>query len=130
MRSIFTRNFVLFVSVLFFGTNLYSQTFSDDFETYSVGAYLGESSTKWTTWSKMPGTDEDVKITDEKALSGTKSIKFTSTSSSGGPQDVVLPFGKKYTTGQFTLKLNFFIPSEKQGTSMFKAILPLVQCGL
>ncbi|MCB0659788.1 MAG: Omp28-related outer membrane protein [Saprospiraceae bacterium] len=115
MRSIFTRNFVLFVSVLFFGTNLYSQTFSDDFESYSAGAYLGESSTKWTTWSKMPGTDEDVKITDEKALSGTKSIKFTSTASTGGPQDVVLPFGKKYTTGQFTLKLNFFIPSGKTG---------------
>ena len=47
-----------------------SQTFSDDFESYSVGSYLGSSSTDWTTWSGAEGGAEDVQITDNNASSG------------------------------------------------------------
>ena len=75
--------------------------FTDDFESYTVGSYLAVSSPIWTTWSNLPGSSEDVKITDLDAHSGTKSIYLSSTSSSGGPADLILPFGAAYNTGQF-----------------------------
>ena len=116
MNPTFTKFCILLFAMLGMSSIAWSQvTFSDDFEAYTVGEYLGNSSTKWTTWSNKPGSDEDVKITDEKALSGTKSIKFSSTAASGGPQDVVLPFGKRYTSGNLDLNLNFFIPEGKSG---------------
>lgn len=90
-------------------------SFSDDFESYTVGEYLGPQSDKWTTWSVKDGTTEDTKITNAKAASGTKSIYFSSTSSTGGPQDVVLPFTDSYTSGVYKIGMKLFIEAGKTG---------------
>ncbi|MBK7008887.1 MAG: T9SS type A sorting domain-containing protein [Saprospiraceae bacterium] len=90
-------------------------SFSDDFESYTVGEYLGPQSDKWTTWSVKDGTTEDTKITNAKAASGTKSIYFSSTSASGGPQDVVLPFTDAYTSGVYKIGMKLFIEDGKTG---------------
>lgn len=89
----------------------WAQSFSDDFESYDTDSYLGASSETWTTWSGSTGSNEDVKITEAKANSGTKSIYFSSTSNNGGPQDVVLPFGNKYTTGAFSFTTSMYVES-------------------
>jgi len=89
---------------------LSGQVFSDDFESYSVGDFLGVASGEWTTWSGNVGSSEDVRITDEKANSGDKSIKFSSIASSGGPQDVVLFYGGlKLTSGFLNSKMSMLV---------------------
>jgi hypothetical protein len=94
------------------------QTFSDDFESYTVNTpLLGMQSANWRTWSSATGGGtEDVPVvtTDNHTTAGSKSIYFSSTSATGGPDDVILPFGTTpLTTGQFTFTSWFKIPSGK-----------------
>lgn len=77
-----------------------AQAFYDDFETYTPGTYLADSSNVWVTWNNAPGTSEDVLIDNKDAFSGSNSIFFESTYG-GGPQDVVLPFGGVRNSGHF-----------------------------
>ncbi len=90
-----------------------AQTFTDNFDTYNVGDFLGVASPTWTTWSNAPGTTEDVTITNNDAFSGTNSIYLLASSSNGGPQDVVLPFGAEYNTGQFDFSAYFKVDANK-----------------
>ena len=69
-----------------------AQTFSDDFESYNVGDYIGVESTEWTTWSGTVGGNEDAPVVEDNAHSGSNSTYYSSTSGTGGPQDVILPF--------------------------------------
>jgi hypothetical protein len=83
-----------------------AQTFSDNFESYTVGSKLGPQSPDWGTWSGAGGGADDVLVanTDNHTLpTGSKSIYLQSTSATGGPSDVVLKFGTTpLTTGHFT----------------------------
>ena len=104
-------------SILFFmsmvaSSAMYAQ-FSDDFESYTVGSYLGTSSADWTTWSGTEGGAEDVTITNNNASSGSQSIYFSSTSANGGPADVVLPFDQVYNSGNFSFEANFYVEAGK-----------------
>lgn len=87
-----------------------AQSFSDDFESYNIGDFIGQQSSTWTTWSGATGNAEDAAVTDARAASGSKSIYFAG-AAAGGPQDVILPFGGKYTTGQFDMSMNFYVAS-------------------
>src|SRR5574343_57537 len=100
--------------LLLFGAGVaQAQSFNDDFESYTAGSKLGPQSTQWTTWSGTEGGTEDANVVTNEAHSGTKSIYFSSTSTSGGPQDVVLPFGGPYTSGIFEFKSWFKVPTAK-----------------
>ena len=102
---------------------LQAQTFSDDFESYTTGK-LGPQSSDWTTWSGADGGTDDVNVvtTDNHTPGGTKSLYFTSTSATGGPSDVVLPFsGAPLKTGQFTFTAWFKVPAGKWGYFNFQA---------
>ena len=66
------------LAIAFFSFDGQSQFIVEDFESYEAGDYLGLSSDSWTTWNDMEGTEEDVMITDERASSGTNSIKLFS----------------------------------------------------
>lgn len=93
-----------------------AQTFSDDFESYTSGIALGPQSPDWRTWSGLGGGSDDVNVvtTDNHTVSGSKSIYFSSTSSTGGPSDCVLPFGAApLTTGHFTFTAWFKVPAGK-----------------
>lgn len=93
----------------------FAQTFNDDFESYTAGAYLGpQSGGAWTTWSNAPGTTEDVYVSSADAASGSKSLYFSSTSASGGPTDLVRNFGV-LNTGQFTMEFNMKVNNGKAG---------------
>jgi hypothetical protein len=95
-----------------------AQTFSDDFESYTLNTpLLGMQSPTWRTWTSTTGGGaEDVPVvsTDNHTAGGSKSIHFSSTAATGGPDDVILPFGTTpLTTGQFTFTSWFKVPSGK-----------------
>lgn len=98
-----------------------SQSFTDDFESYTAGSKLGPQSPNWTTWSNGDGGTEDVNVVTSAAHSGTKSIYFSSTSATGGPADVVLPFAGPHTQGIFEFKAWFKVPTSKTAYFNFQA---------
>ena len=106
MKKLYTLSLMLFISVAFINAQ---SSFSDDFESYSVGDKVGTVSSEWTTWSGATGGNEDATVTDNQASSGSNSIYFGSTSANGGPQDVVLPFGGKLESGLFTFSIKVYV---------------------
>lgn len=104
---------ILFLMSVVASSTIFAQTFSDDFESYSVGSYLGTSSADWTTWSGTEGGAEDVTINNNNASSGDQSIYFSSTAANGGPADVVLPFDQVYNSGNFSFEANFYVEAGK-----------------
>ena len=115
------KKVLLFWSVVFVSASSYGQIFSDDFESYAPGSYVGPQSPSWSTWSGTEGGAEDAQITNNQASSGTNSIYLSSTSSTGGPQDVVLDFGPVYNSGVFTFQSDFYVNSGKTGYFNFQA---------
>ena len=105
----------------------FSQTFIDDFESYTPGAYLGLSSANWTTWSNAPGTSEDVLITTANASSGSNALYFSSTLAGGGPQDVILPFNQVYNSGNVSFESNFYVETGKGAYFNMQATLTVGQ---
>jgi hypothetical protein len=107
MRKIYT----LF-AFLCLGMGLFAQsTFTDDFEAYNVGDYIGQVSPNWTTWSGTTGGVEDAQVVTSQASSGTKSAYWFSNAPGGGPQDVILPFGGQHTTGTFHYEMKMYVSS-------------------
>lgn len=84
-------------------------TFFEDFESYIDGDLIAATNPSWTTWSNAPGSAEDAPVSTEQAYSGVNSLKLYSSSSSGGPDDVVLPFGGKYDVGTFHFEMYMFV---------------------
>lgn len=95
--------------------NLNAQLFSDNFDAYTAGQYLGPQSLTWSTWSGTEGGNEDVQISSTNASSAPNAIYFSSTAANGGPQDVVLKFGQLYNSGVFTLQNKFYVNAGKKG---------------
>ncbi|MEY4289645.1 MAG: hypothetical protein RLZZ30_1733, partial [Bacteroidota bacterium] len=92
----------LFIASVLLCSTSFAQLFSDNFDSYTAGSYLGPQSLSWSTWSGTEGATEDVTITNNNANSAPNSIYLASTAASGGPQDVVLKFGQVYNSGIFT----------------------------
>ncbi|NBY39969.1 MAG: hypothetical protein EBQ66_03480 [Flavobacteriia bacterium] len=92
-----------------------AQLFSDNFDSYTVGQYLGPQSLTWSTWSGTEGGAEDAQITATQSSSAPNSIYLASNAANGGPQDVVLKFGQLYNSGIFTLRNKFYINNAKKG---------------
>ena len=108
------KKFILFTAALVLGLGAIAQvSFIDDFESYTVGDYIGSSSAEWTTWSGATGGTEDVAVGNAQANSGANSIYFSSSSSGGGPQDVVLPFGGAYDNGTFMIRMAIYVEAGK-----------------
>lgn len=111
MKKIATLTFGCFMALA-----SQAQTFSDDFESYTL-SLLGPQSADWRTWAGAGGGADDAAVvnTDNHTTAGSKSVYFSSTSASGGPQDVVLPFtpSAPLTTGQFNFTTWFKIPAAK-----------------
>jgi len=117
MKNIFT-----FLLTLILIPSVQAQyDFFDDFESYNLGDYIGDSSPNWTTWSGTTGNNEDVQTTNNNASSGNQSIYFTSSSQNGGPQDVVLPFGEVFDQGDFLFSTNFYVEANSGAYFNFQA---------
>ncbi|MFK8045582.1 MAG: T9SS type A sorting domain-containing protein [Crocinitomicaceae bacterium] len=107
------KNKYFLVGLLACSFSVNAQNFSDDFESYSVGDFIGASSPVWTTWTGAVGGSLDAAVTNADASNGSHSIYFQSTNPNGGPQDIVLPFGGAHNSGQFSYKSSFFVESGK-----------------
>lgn len=90
-----------------------AQTFTDDFESYTVGAMLAATSSDWETWSSANGGADDVAVTNANAHSGNNSVYFASAAANGGPADVVMPFPGELAVGQFNLEMWLYINPNK-----------------
>lgn len=95
--------------------------YTQNFDGFTVGDYIGVQDTNWTTWSGTTGGTEDAQVSATQAKSGANSIYFNSTAASGGPQDVVLKFGDSYNTGQFSFEQAVFVEAGKGGYFNFQA---------
>jgi hypothetical protein len=104
MKNFFTLCFCFAVALSLTGQD----TFSDDFEAFSVGDFVSSGASNWTTWSGNVANAEDARVTDDMAASGSNSIAFVG-AAGGGPQDVVLDFGGVRNSGQFDFSANFFM---------------------
>ncbi len=93
-------------------TAIQAQTFTDNFDSYTAGSWLCVSNNAWKTWGNAPGGADDVKISNTKAYSGSNSLYFGSVS--GGPSDIILPFGGQYNTGSLDLNFYLFVESGKK----------------
>jgi len=117
MKKLFT----LIIGAVFV-LNISAQTFSDNFDSYAVGDYIGVVGTDWTTWSGITGSEEDAQVTDTRASSSPHSIYFQSTTANGGPQDVVLEFGgNEFAVGQFLFESSFFVETDNGAYFNFQA---------
>jgi len=109
----------------------YAQSMNENFDSYSAGSYMGLNSTAWSTWSGSVGGAEDCQISTAQAFSGTNSIYFVGSTAGGGPQDVIVPFGGVYNTGQFVFESEFYVVTNKgayfnfQGTNVVGQIWSL-----
>ena len=112
---------LLLSSVTILQTN--GQVFSDDFESYTIGIALGPQSPNWATWTGAGGGADDVNVSnsDNNTSGGSKSLYFSSTSASGGPEDVVLPFSTSpLTSGFFSYSTWLKIPAGKSSYFNFQ----------
>jgi hypothetical protein len=98
-----------------------AQTFIDDFEGYNAGDYIGVESLEWTTWSGAIGGTEDAQVVTDQAHSGNNSTYYSSTATTGGPQDVALYFNGEHNTGGFNFKSWFYVESGKGAYFNFQA---------
>lgn len=100
----------LFAIFCMFQAQLQTVIFSDDFETYSVGDKLAQTSslTEWTTWSGATGGTEDPAISNTWAVSGSNSVKIIPNN------DLVLDLGDK-TTGRYQIEFKILISTAKIG---------------
>ncbi|HLG02978.1 MAG TPA: Omp28-related outer membrane protein, partial [Bacteroidia bacterium] len=98
-------------------------SFFDDFESYTVGQYIGAVSPAWTTWSGTTGGTEDTQVnnTMNNTTGGSNSVRYSSTSATGGPQDCVLPFGGQYNTGTFNYAMDMFVTPSQGAYFNFQA---------
>ncbi len=103
------KQFLLPCALLIF-SSAFGQTplLEEDFESYSVGDYIGATSAYWTTWSGATGGAEDGQVSDEQANSGTQSLKIFGTLA-GGPMDIYLPIGLDDTA--YEVSYNIYVPS-------------------
>ena len=108
--------------------DLGSKSLYEDFENYNLYDYVAFESPVWQTWSSPLSfvCKEDVEVRtaviDSNLLGGSKAIHLKSTSASGGPQDIVLPFGtsSSYNTGVFVFSAMFnVINSVNMGGAYF-----------
>jgi hypothetical protein len=98
-----------------------AQSMNENFDSYAPGSYMGINSAGWSTWSGAVGGTEDVMVSTAQASSGANSIYFVSSSSSGGPQDVIVEFGGPHNTGQFDYSMDLFVVSNKGAYFNFQA---------
>ncbi|MFZ1703490.1 MAG: T9SS type A sorting domain-containing protein [Saprospiraceae bacterium] len=121
MRSIFTKTiFILFILGMSFPSLEGQTTFSDNFDSYTSGDFLCVSSSKWKTWDNKPGTATDTKIVNDKAASGANALKIFAANATGGPTDILLPFGGRYNSGIFVIEWKMFIESGKHAYFNFQ----------
>ena len=128
MKKIFTL--LLAVSLI---SSLSAQTYCEDFEGFTIGDPIGETSSVWTTWAANinPGLNppfvDDVSVNGIQANSGSNSLYLTDATGNGGPQDILLPLGGVWDLGQFELTMQMYVSN---GTGAYFNFQEQAQAGI
>jgi len=106
MRHLFI--FLFFASALVLRAQ---DTYSDDFESYTAGAFVAKSNTtNWRTWTNTAGgAADDAKISTKQAASGSNSFVIRNTVSGGGPEDLILKIGGTRNKGTLDIGWKVYI---------------------
>jgi hypothetical protein len=103
------KQFILPFAILIFGSAFgQAPLYEENFDSYTVGDYIGEVSAVFTTWSGTTGGDEDAQVSDEQANSGTQSLKIFGAVAGTGPMDIYLPVGLETA---YEVSYNIYVPS-------------------
>ena len=94
-------------------TSYYAQVeaieeFDDDFESYSDGDLIAQSSIDWNTWSGTTGAGDDAEVTNAQASSSSNSLYLNNADG----DDIVLPFGRAFSTGYFAYSMDMYIVTD------------------
>lgn len=106
--------FLLFAALFMFAGFVKSQTvlYQDNLDSYTLNSFMGvNNATWWTTWSGLPGSDEDMQITNVQSHTTTMSGVIDEVSAAS---DCVLKLGDK-TSGIYELKWYMYVPTGKCG---------------
>jgi uncharacterized protein (TIGR02145 family) len=102
--------FLLIILTIFFTSELLTAQFllyEDDFESYTTGGYIAVQNPEWwTTWSGSVGGGEDAIITEDIALSGSKSVLIDET---GGATDLLWLLGD-IVSGVYYVNFYMYVP--------------------
>ena len=80
--------------------------FDEDFESYTSGDFIAQTSSDWNSWSDPNGgADDDAEVTDFVSSGGTNSLYL----SDDYDDDIVLPFGNTYSSGSFYFETDMYI---------------------
>ena len=111
---------IILLSISFiFSFNIFSQNFCENFEGYSAGDPIAQTSSDWNSWGELmsgltaPFTD-DALVTDLYANNGSFSLGLNLNPAVAGPEDVVLllsntGFPTPYVAGVCNLTHNLYI---------------------
>ncbi len=101
------KKILLLMSALFTAAIINAQVVkSNNFDSYTVGNYMAQSdSANWTTWSNLPGSIEDGKISNVHAASGTNSLMISK------DNDQVWLLGDS-ANGKYELSFKIYVPTD------------------
>jgi hypothetical protein len=106
------------LGALTLGLQAQAVIYSEGFESFNVGDYVG-SSPIWTTWTAgQEGTTADAQVSADFAQEGTKSLHIYQTAAAGGPMDVVMLAG--LTEGAYDCSFWMYVPSGASGYYNFQ----------
>jgi hypothetical protein len=86
-----------------------AEVFEDDFESYTAGDLIAQSSNVWEAWSGTAGGGaDDASVSNAQASSGSNSLYLNNADG----DDVVLPFGEAFNSGKFYYSMDMYIVSD------------------
>lgn len=94
----------------------FSQTsvFTENFDSYTSGAFAGVSSPYMSTWTNNPGGSDDCLITNNESSSPSNSVVITGPQA-GGAIDAMVVFPSNYTTGRYEFSMKYKVAAGKGG---------------
>lgn len=112
----FVMKKILLSALSFLPAFLFSQTpiFSENFDSYSSGAFAAVSSPYMSTWTNTPGGSDDCLITNNDYSSASNSIVITGPQA-GGDIDAMVVFPSNYTTGRYEFSMKYKVAAGKGG---------------
>jgi hypothetical protein len=83
--------------------------YEDDFESYTAGDLIAQSSNVWEAWSGSAGGGaDDASVSNAQASGGSNSLYLNNADG----DDVVLPFGQAFSSGKFYYSMDMYIVSD------------------
>ena len=98
------KKITLTLALLFACSLSFAQQFSDNFDSYTSGSFLGPQSPFWTTSNGIEGGDADALVSSINTYSSSNSIYLHDQTNNGTAQLIRLDVGQVFEEGVFTFE--------------------------